>query len=128
MTGQHIPASHLDITLGEELTALADARWRKVDAAAAATKPASSKSPKSVAAPDLVDKKPAPKLPTSGPAPKPVPKNVPKTPAPRRSPSGSARPITLQPGSVILSPEEGAALDHLLDHPVVKGLIEREDL
>jgi hypothetical protein len=110
-----VPASHLHTEVAGELIAAQDARWRKQDAAEAA-KSSPSKSAAKAAKP--------PKS--------PVPRKGPKKPG---HPSGSVQPaavseptVTLQPGSVILTPEEGQALDHLLDHPAVKRLIEAEDL
>lgn len=123
MSPSMINASHLDTEVRAEIRAIEDERYRRQDAAG---KPA--------------PKKPNRLAPTPGPAPKPVVKKTkpkPPDPAPRveKPPSGSANPSltptraskkSLPPGSVILSPAEADALDHLLaTHPQTRHLFKK---
>jgi hypothetical protein len=113
---RHIQASHLITELDSELR---NAEANRLDAIERRRHP--QPDPQAAKKP-----KPTPLLPTPGPAPKPVPKAAPKqlpAPAPRKQPPSEP---SLPPGSVILSPEEAQAVDHLLaSHPQTRHLFKK---
>ena len=111
MSPDFIPASHLDVTIGDELREAQDARWRRQDAKSGISPAPPPKPPT-----------PAPKQPTANPRNAVAKKSATKSPAPRtqKPASGSAKPAPTPslppPGSVVLSAADMEVVDLAVDY------------
>lgn len=122
MTQQHIQVSHRDEELDAELRQSQADRFEKIERARnPQPDPPAKKAPAKEAAVKSATSKPFPPV-----VPKPAPTPAP-TPPPAPPPSPPPQVSALPPGTRILTAEEMAAVDHLLQtHPETRQFFLRE--